>query len=268
MDEPMSYDGGDGEWHPVVPGAEAVSRPAGGLPRDGETESRTPDWRRLIEDCCRSWLDSLEGELSLGVGMEREPEPKAEQESPDMYSFYAELCAVRHEFRKQSRRTTDSLSRFGGILDEFEGVFERLLARLEQADELERQAVDLEAKRAMFLPLVDVYDRLRRLEKHLDDPPPAGLFGGRRRRAWERAREGLAILREHFAALLRDAGVEELVSVDQIFDPRSMKVVEVEETDAVPEGVVLEELAAGYLYRGRVLRLAEVKVARKRAGTS
>ena len=250
----MSCDGGNGDWHPVVSGAGTVSEPAGGLSRDDAP--RTPDWRRVIEEQCRSWLDSLEGGLP--------PEAGAELESPDMYSFYAELCAVRHEFRKQSRRTTDSLSRFGGLLDEFEGVFERLLARLERADESERQAADMESRRDLYLPLVDVYDRLRRLGNRLNDPPPAGLFGGRRRRAWEGVREGMAILREHFAALLRQAGVEELVAVDQIFDPRSMKVVEVEETDRVPEGVVLAELAAGYLYQGRVLRLAEVKVAGKK----
>lgn len=258
----MSYDGENGDWHPVVSGAGTASEPAGGLSRDGEP--RTPDWRRLIEEQCRSWLDSLEGGLPPGAGTEREKEQPAARQSPDMYSFYAELCAVRHEFRKQSRRTTDSLSRFGGLLDEFEGVFECLLTRLERADESERQAADMESRRDLYLPLVDIYDRLRRLENRLDDPPPVGFFGGRRRRAWEGVREGMAILREHFAALLRQAGVEELVAVDQIFDPRSMKVVEVEETDRVPEGVVLAELAAGYLYQGRVLRLAEVKVARKK----
>jgi molecular chaperone GrpE len=58
--------------------------------------------------------------------------------------------------------------------------------------------------------------------------------------------------------------VEELATVGQVFDPRSMKVVEVEETAAGPAEVVLEELVAGYLYQGQVLRLAEVKVAKDR----
>ncbi|MCK4379336.1 MAG: nucleotide exchange factor GrpE, partial [Deltaproteobacteria bacterium] len=164
-----------------------------------------------------------------------------------------------------SRRTTDGLARFGGIMDKFEAVFSGVLARLERANEGERQTKNLEEKRAMFLPLVDLYDRFQRLENRLAAPPPMGFFGGaRRRQAWESVRKGFSILQEHFAALLREAGVEELATVGQVFDPRSMKVVEVEETAAGPAEVVLEELVAGYLYQGQVLRLAEVKVAKDR----
>ena len=224
---------------------------------DGEGGDRRPDWRRLVEERCREWLDSLDGEPASGM-------PEAAPEAPDLYAFYAELCAVRHEFRKQSRRTTDGLARFGGILDEFEEVFGRLRARLERAEEVERQADDLREKRDFFLPLVEVYDRFRRLEKRLADPPPAGIFaGGRRRRAWaEGLRDGFAILEEHFGALLRRSGVEPVATVGRPFDPRTMKVVEVEITDAVPAGRVLAELEAGYLYREQLLRPAAVKVAK------
>jgi len=43
-----------------------------------------------------------------------------------------------------------------------------------------------------------------------------------------------------------------------------MKVVAVEETTAVPADVVVAEISAGYRYRGQVLRLAEVKVAKNK----
>ncbi len=263
MDEPVNFysennEHSERENAPViaseaVPVADHKSHDGGSL---------VPDWRRRIEVQCQAWMDSLEGESPL----ELESEPAAE-EPPDLYAFYAELCAARHEFRKQSRRTTDGLSRFGGILDEFEAVFSRLLLRLDQDDEAGRQAEDVQAKRDFFLPLVDVYDRFQRLEKRLADPPPSGFFaaGRRQRQAWTGLRDGFAILRDHFTALLRQAGVEVLVTVGRPFDPRSMKVVEVEEITAdAPADVVLAELAAGYCYRGQVLRLAEVKVAKKR----
>ena len=269
MDEPLRPNGGSENPLPDIHGVVQMSEEVdGNMPSAAEEpfqhheshdrgsmgcESSVPGWRRQIETQCRSWLDSLEGTAPAG---ESELEAETGLKSPDICSFYAELCAVRHEFRKQSRRTTDGLSRFGGILDEFEEAFGRLLARLDRADESER---------AIFLPLVDVYDRFQRLEKHLADPPPMGFFGGRRRRqTWTGVSEGFAILRDHFAALLRQEGVEALVTVGQPFDPRSMKVVEVEETDAVPADEVLAELSPGYSYRGEVLRLAEVKVAKKR----
>jgi len=268
MDEFMK-DSGECDVTPVVvPGAVHLPGEVGGniVGVDcgpGDNESCAPDWRCQIEAQCQLWLDSLEGKSPLEPESEQEPEQVPE--IPDIYSFYAELCAVRHEFRKQSRRTTDGLSRFGGIMDKFEVVFNGVVARLERANEGERQTKNLEDKRAMFLPLVDLYDRFQRLEDRLAAPPPMGFFGSaRRRQAWDSVHKGFSILRDHFAALLRESGVEKLVTVGQHFDPRSMKVVEVEETAAGPAEVVLEELRAAYLYQGQVLRLAEVKVAKGR----
>lgn len=217
------------------------------------------DWRQQIEKQCRAWLEVLDEDPA---GSRLEPE-SALEETPDIYSFYAELCAVRHEFRKQSRRTTDGLSRFGGILDEFEETFTRLLARLDRAEAVEQREDDRAVKREFFLPLVDIYDRFLRLEERLAVPPPMGLGGrARRQQAWAALREGFSILRDHFTALLRQSGVEGIVTVGQLFDPRFMTVVEVEETDREPADMVLAELAAGYHCQGQVLKLAEVKVAK------
>ncbi|MEA2110021.1 MAG: nucleotide exchange factor GrpE [Pseudomonadota bacterium] len=249
---------------PVTKEVKEVDEITAGIGRGSDDDgSSIPDWRRQIEEQCQSWLDSLEEKPPI------EPEklpPEVDVDHPDLYGFYAELCAVRHEFRKQSRRTNDGLSRFGGVLDEFEEVISRLQARLDQADEAKRQAEDMEVKRAVFLPLVDLFDRFQRLEKRLAVPPPMGFFavGRRRRQAWENVGDGFAILRDHFAALLRQAEVEPVQTVGQVFDPGSMKVVAVEETAAAPADVVLAELAAGYRYRGWVLRLAEVKVAKNK----
>lgn len=259
MDEPLKDKDGNTNMHVVMnassqdPG-EADSCKVSTIDHEiSDGRPGVPEWRRQVEAQCRAWLDSLAGTPPAG---EFELEADAGSQIPDISSFYAELCAMRHEFRKQSRRTTDTMSRFGGVLDEFEDVFDRLLARLDRADE---------SKRSILLPLVDLFDRFERLEKRLADPPPMGFFGGhRRRQTWTGIGDGFAILRDHFASLLRQEGVEALVTVGQPFDPRSMKVVEVEETDAVPADEVLAELVPGYCYRGEVLRLAEVKVAKKR----
>lgn len=249
---------------PVTKEVKEVDEITAGSGRGSDDDgSSIPAWRRQIEEQCQSWLDSLEGMPPIEPS---ELKPGVEPDPPDLYSFYAELCATRHEFRKQARRTQDGLSRFGGILDEFEEVFGRLPARLDRADEAERQAEDMEIKRAVFLPLVDLYERFQRLEKRLAEPPPMGFFaaGRRRRQTWKNVSDGFAILRNHFAALLQQAGVESPVTVGQPFDPRTMKAVEVEETADVPADVVLEELSTGYCYRGQVLRLAEVKVAKNK----
>jgi molecular chaperone GrpE len=61
--------------------------------------------------------------------------------------------------------------------------------------------------------------------------------------------------------------VQEIVCERQPFDPKSMDAVDVEETDQQAEGTVLEVYRAGYEWKGEVHRPAQVKVARRPAGT-
>ncbi|MCK4378053.1 MAG: hypothetical protein KAW01_01845, partial [Deltaproteobacteria bacterium] len=90
-------DNGECDAMPVVvrgavhfPG-EAAGNMAGVDCEPGDNESQVPDWRCQIEEQCRSWLDSLEGKSSSEPESKREPEQVPE--TPDIYSFYAELCA-------------------------------------------------------------------------------------------------------------------------------------------------------------------------------
>ncbi len=61
---------------------------------------------------------------------------------------------------------------------------------------------------------------------------------------------------------LQQLGVHEIVCEGQLFDPRMMNAVDIEETGDVPDGTVFEVYRTGYMIDTEVLQSAQVKVAR------
>lgn len=63
--------------------------------------------------------------------------------------------------------------------------------------------------------------------------------------------------------VLKEAGLEEVSAVGQVFDPTWHEAVSQQETNDVPEGQVIQQLRKGYKLQERLLRPASVIVARK-----
>jgi molecular chaperone GrpE len=74
--------------------------------------------------------------------------------------------------------------------------------------------------------------------------------------------EGLAALLGQMEAVLARHGVRRTDDVGRPFDPEQHEAVGVRETDAAPDRTVIEVLRSGYAADGRVLRPAQVVVAR------
>ena len=62
---------------------------------------------------------------------------------------------------------------------------------------------------------------------------------------------------------LREAGLEPIECVGSPFDPNFHQAVFMVEDDSVDENTVVEEVQKGYIFGGKVLRPAMVKVSRK-----
>jgi molecular chaperone GrpE (heat shock protein) len=73
---------------------------------------------------------------------------------------------------------------------------------------------------------------------------------------------GLALVRDRFAALLSLEEIQPLPALGQPFDPRLHLAIEAEERSDAPANTVVRVLRQGYRQRQRVLRYAEVVVAR------
>jgi len=77
--------------------------------------------------------------------------------------------------------------------------------------------------------------------------------------------DGIAMIQQQLKNALVDSGVEEIDATGKPFDPNFHEAVSQQESDAVPEGQVLQQLRKGYKLRDRLLRPASVVVAKKPA---
>lgn len=235
----------------------------------GETQRKTNERNRKIEENFRTWLARLPTVSTPANNPQNcNSEPNGgSSESTDLYSFYRELCALRHEFRKNFHRSHDSTTHFSDTLENFTGLLHQINQRLEQQKN-DRNQFDLQSKRHFFLPLVDIYERFLRLHEHLQQPPPEKKFWQRRQHfegfTSERKKiaKGFEILEKHFQTLLEKEGVQRQICRGEQFDPTTMTAVEVVNQPEIPNNEVVEELTSGYSYHNQTLKLAEVIVNR------
>ena len=90
----------------------------------------------------------------------------------------------------------------------------------------------------LLLKLLPVLDTLMLAHKHLAD-------------------KGLELSINQFQQVLKDEGVEKIITMDEEFDPKTMEATGTTEGE---EGRVIEEVRAGYRYHDMVLRPAQVIV--------
>jgi molecular chaperone GrpE len=76
--------------------------------------------------------------------------------------------------------------------------------------------------------------------------------------------EGYRLIQNRLRRILQQQQIERIECIGKPVDPNQMTVIDVAEHDNLPAGTVLEELRPGYLWRGRLLRYAEVRVVRSR----
>jgi molecular chaperone GrpE len=79
--------------------------------------------------------------------------------------------------------------------------------------------------------------------------------------AYENYRKGFELIYRQLLDNLAKLGVERIEPVGQRFDPHLHQAVERTETDEAEDGTILQVYQPGYVFHGRVLRPAMVRVA-------
>ena len=78
--------------------------------------------------------------------------------------------------------------------------------------------------------------------------------------------EGIKMIQRQFYSLLEQNGVKRIEALGKKFDPAAHEAIEHIETGEDKEGVVMEEIQAGYMLNNRLLRPVAVKVGKKKTG--
>jgi molecular chaperone GrpE len=104
-----------------------------------------------------------------------------------------------------------------------------------------------------LLPVLDAFERA--LASHKDP-------------AYQEYRKGLELIYKQFWETLARHGLERIDAQGKQFDPNFHLAIERVETNDHADGAVIEVMQPGYLFHGKVLRPASVRVAAAPAGHS
>jgi molecular chaperone GrpE (heat shock protein) len=220
-----------------------------------QEQNRAP-WKQVILENCKQWLANLPDEEPPDYTGE------ALSVSPDMYTFYSELCAARAEQKKAFIRNNDALKNLDTAIEEVRHFIEKSVQKNNtlEADNARH------TQETVFRPLAAIVERFERIREKLRHPPKTRFITFSRpwRTSWNTVEEGFALVRMHLEEFLFAAGVCRIKTVGEQFDPYTMTAVSAEETDAYPPNSVIEEISPGFLCNGSVLTPAAVKVARSK----
>lgn len=136
--------------------------------------------------------------------------------------------------KKQNDQAEDWKGKYLRALADYQNLERR---NLNQREELRKFASEL-----LLLRILTAVDTLKKAKDHIKDA-------------------GLDLVCKEFVAILEDEGVEEMKTVGELFDPHQMECIEVVDGE---DNKVVEELRSGYRLHGKVLRVAQVKVGKKK----
>jgi len=180
-------------------------------------------------------------------------------EQPDLNTLLTEMVELKTEVKTEARQFKNTLDLLSSALETVQQDNKTLSEKM-----LEAQQQQDEMKRAMLLEFIEIYDRLSAGATLFQDYRPVKTLFKRSRnkdiKVIKQFQQGQNMSLKRFQQLLQSYQVRVIDCVGQSFDPKRMKVVETATVNKVENAVVLEELLTGFLYKDKVLRLAEVKV--------
>lgn len=185
-------------------------------------------------------------------------EPRAEEK---VSSENERLSSLEEELRKKEKE----LALLKGKLSEKEAQIEALITELKKeiSSSFSRQAmhereiktIKERANEELLRKLVEVQENFQRALSALKESENSPL------------KLGVELIYRQLEDLLKKEGVEEISSVGEPFDCNLHEAEDFVETDSCPEGMITEELQKGYIYKGKILRPARVRVARNKEKT-
>lgn len=123
--------------------------------------------------------------------------------------------------------------------------FENFRKRIER-DRHEEGRRGVERLLTDLIPVLDAFDRA--LKAHAADP------------AYEEYGKGVILIRKQLWDAMSRHGLERINAAGKVFDPHVHQAIERAESIEHPDGFILDVFQDGYLFHGRVLRPAIVRV--------
>lgn len=152
-------------------------------------------------------------------------------------SLVEENKKLKFELDKARKETEDFKNKYLRALADYQNYEKRVREEKEQIGHI--------ANTGIILKLLPFLDNLDKAEIFIRD-------------------DGLKIVKEKFYQILKELGLEEIQVLGKPFDPHIVEAIEV--VEGKEDNIVRGVLRKGYMYNGKVLRVAHVKVTRHSAG--
>ncbi len=149
---------------------------------------------------------------------------------------------IKNQIKKKQNDQIEALQK---QLEEWKSKYLRALAdyqNLEKRTQEETSNVRRFAAEMVLTKLLSVADTLEKAQAHLSDT-------------------GLSLALKELVAVFSSLGVIKLEVVGKPFDPKFMECIEVGDGE---NNMVVEELTPGYTLYGKLIRVARVKVGKKK----
>ena len=173
--------------------------------------------------------------------LEEESEAPADESEERLPSYVEQLKQQAEAKDKQLREYIAAYKSKTAETDEI-----RIRLHKENENRLEQIKADF------FKKLVPILDNLKRATESAQSSAD-----------YESLKQGIEMIHSQWLGTLKESGVEIIPTSDRKFDPQTDEAyMTVETTDPGQDNWVVEELEAGYLFKGRLLKPAKVKVAK------
>ncbi len=159
---------------------------------------------------------------------------------------------------KKDKSKDEKLKEAQCLTDEFKDKYLRAHAELDNARKRlikEKEEYVRFANEDLLSQILYVVDNFDRALEHMNGTEKV-----------ESILEGIKMIQRQFHSLLEQNGVKRIESLGKKFDPAAHEAIEHVETGEDKEGVVMEEIQAGYMLNERLLRPVAVKVGKKKTG--
>ncbi|MDO8886559.1 nucleotide exchange factor GrpE [Candidatus Oleimmundimicrobium sp.] len=178
------------------------------------------------------------------ITKDNEQKAKKRVERDSKKDFKRENALLKEEIKKKDEKITEYVETLKRLQAEFENYKKRVIR--EQSSFLELACKNIVIK---ILPVLD------NLERALSSAQESGDF--------KSFKNGVEMVYSQLVDILKKEGLEAINPVGQSFDPREHEALMQIESNEHEEGTVLEAIQKGYFLKGKVLRPAIVKVAKK-----
>lgn len=199
------------------------------------TSQKEKDWLEAIEE-----LENNDKKLEHAFQSDIDQLKDADTNDWDKLKELSE----KMDHYQNEKEEQDYKDKYFRILAELENTRKRM-----QKEKQEAIRFSLENSIGGFLPCID------NLENALK-------FADKASEEVSNWASGFHMILSQLKEVLHNHGIVAFHSIGNHFDPHYHEAVEVEETDTIEDGVILEEFAKGYKSAQRTIRPAQVKVAK------